>query len=283
MSDLASTKKMQIKKYLATILVWPTLVAAQTSDILIEACNSMQDSARRLECLKAAVQATSSKKASTSEALKIAFSNMRAGLEVGISYKNYQAVLLELAKALSQFKQNPGEAGAAAIPAFDAAIESYTDAGTLWQRSIDFFASNANTLTYRGRLPVGLTGLDWLVRKYSLRTSKADIWGLEAGIESDSSRRLIWDFAKQKEEEGFFLLSNIGKKKALNTDTPYTDDTEEAARMAAMNVAKSAQCHSDPSPTPTVLNQEMKEFMVVCVGGRTMAIQCSAGMCRESK
>lgn len=105
---------------------------------------------------------------------------MRSSLDVGISYHNYQIAILDIAKAVSQFKLDAGAAGVPAHKSFDAAVTAYSDAGTLWQKSIDFFAQRGNAVSYGGSLPVGLTGTQWLIQTYNLPTQKADLLGYKS-------------------------------------------------------------------------------------------------------
>jgi hypothetical protein len=101
-------------KLIAAALFFTTPSFGQTPSVLIEACNAIAESERRLVCLKAAIQATNIKpnepgtKDVAIQAVERAFTRMQSNLGVGISYINYQTALLELASPLAELKRVGG-------------------------------------------------------------------------------------------------------------------------------------------------------------------------------
>jgi hypothetical protein len=186
-----------------------TLVFAQTSEVLLEACNNISDSGKRLVCLKAAVNNQShSNQHSAAETLRKEFGNIKASLEIGMSYRDYQTALLDLAKEIASFKRNATEKEKAGLDYFEEALNTYKDAGTLWIRSIEFYAKRDNSLAYGGGLPINLAGISNFPAKYNLQLVNADLLGFHRGISVDSSRALIWAKANDQAEEGFRVMKN---------------------------------------------------------------------------
>lgn len=163
---------------------------------LIEACNAVPEEAKRLECLKAAMNAAPRAMPNASEPLRKAFADIQSSLDVGISYNNYQKALLDLAKAVAAFKESTGDD--AAKKQASEALEAYKDAGTFWASAISFYARSDNNLAYGGGLPVGLTGMDWLISKYSLPTVRSDLLGLHTGLPVAGTRSRLWEIAANR-------------------------------------------------------------------------------------
>jgi len=257
-------------------------VQAQTPAVLIEACNTIAESDKRLECLKAAMGA--GKAAAQAQPLAVvarAFANMEASINAGISYNNYQLAVLDLAKATVAFKQDSGESGAAAAKLFESAVEAYSDAGTFWERSISFYARRGNDIAYAGGLPVSMNGLDWLVSKYNLPTGKSDIWGFERGLPVQSSRSEIWRLAKQKTAQAQAAaapqkLDEISAQLVL----PYAPIGEDPERGAAFKIAKGSACSADPFLATLDGSPNRKEFITKCDDGKSLTIVCTEGTCR---
>ena len=183
--------------------------SAQIPEVLLEACNNIQDSEKRFTCLKAAASTKNiPAQNSATDLLKKAFGDIRAGLEIGVSYNNYQLALIELAKAISTFKKDANQKEKAGLDYFEEALDAYTDAGVLWGKSIEFYSRRDNSLAYGGGLPISLPRIGELAFKYKIQTVKADLLGFHRGVPVNSSRALIWGKANEKAEEGFKVIDN---------------------------------------------------------------------------
>ncbi len=263
-------------------LALPLIANAQAPVVLIEACNSIADADKRLECLKAAMGAGGANaQAQPLNAVTRAFSGMEASLNAGISYNNYQLAVLDLAKAVAAFKQDSGEAGAEPARLFESAVEAYSDAGTFWERSISFYARRGNDLAYAGGLPVSMNSLEWLVAKYSLSTEKADIWGIERGLPVQSTRSEIWRFAKMKAAQAQDAANPKKKNEiAAGLSMPYPAIGDSTEFETATKMAMGSTC--SPSPLLTKLDDSpgRKEFSAKCNSGQTLSIVCTEGYCK---
>lgn len=273
---------MNAKKITAAwLLLCANAVCAQAPTVLIEACNSIGEQERRLECLKAAMGAGSTTaQAQPLAVVSRAFSGMEASLNAGISYNNYQIAILDLAKAVSAFKQDApslGEAGTL----FDAAVEAYSDAGTFWARSIEFYARRDNNLAYGGGLPVSMNGLDWLVSKYSLSTVKADIWGIERGLPVQSTRAELWRIAKQKTAMGVAAADPARQNASADSlRFNYQSSDYDAERTAAKKIAVGSLCSADPLLAVVEDSASRKEFRARCDSGQSLRVVCEEGLCK---
>ena len=204
-----------IKNTVTTIiLLTTTTLYSQTSSVLIEACNALENSERRLACFKAAINVDNGKiqdsntKTIAIQAAEKAFTRMQSNLDIGISLNNFQTALLELASPLAELKRVGGsELSAEGIALLDQALQAYSDSAKFWQTSINFYAQRDNKLSYFRGLPIGLTGMEWLVSKYQLSTVNADLLGLHRGVHVDSTRSKLWAIASDKSAKGLGILN----------------------------------------------------------------------------
>lgn len=272
-----------MKKIFAVLVLALSAAAnAQAPAVLIEACNSIADADKRLECLKAAIGAGGhSTQAQPLNAVTRAFAGMEASLNAGISYNNYQVAVLDLAKAVAAFKQDSGETGASSAKLFESAVEAYSDAGVLWERSISFYARRGNDIAYAGGLPVSMNGLDWLVSKYSLATGKSDIWGLERGLPVQSARAEIWRIARQKVAEAQ-AAANPKKQDEISAklSAPYAPIGDAPEREVATKMTIGVSCSSQPFLAALEDSPSRKEFSAKCDNGQALSIICTEGMCK---
>lgn len=268
----------------AWLLATSSAACAQAPAVLIEACNSIAEPEKRLECLGAAMGTGSA--AAQAQPLAVvsrAFSGMEASLNVGISYNNYQIAVLDLAKAVAAFKQDLGEMGTAAAKLFESAVEAYSDAGTFWARSIEFYARRDNSIAYGGGLPVSMNGLDWLVSKYSLTTVKSDIWGIERGLPVQSTRSEIWRIAKQKTAMAIAAADPARQQAAADSlRFHYQSSDQDAERGAAQKIAVGSMCSSDPLLAVVEDSSSRKEFRARCDSGQSLRVVCEEGLCKGS-
>lgn len=273
-----------MKKCFAVLAISLSAAAgAQTPAVLIEACNAIADSSKRLECLKAAMGAGGASAQPQPQPLPIvmrAFSNMEASLNAGISYNNYQVAVLDLAKAVAAFKQDAKELEAAG-KLFDAAVEAYSDAGTFWAKSIEFYARRDNSISYAGGLPVSMNGLGWLESKYNLTTVKSDIFGIERGLPVQATRTELWRIAQLKTSQGKLAANPKTKDElvsALSRPYPPIGDAPESATTKQMMI--DAGCSADPFVAMWENGDTRKVFSARCDSGQSLRVVCTEGYCK---
>ncbi|MBX7229629.1 MAG: hypothetical protein K1X48_08505 [Burkholderiaceae bacterium] len=235
--------------------------AAQIPDVLLEACNNIQNSEKRLACLKAAANEKSKTTQPNNLAqLKKAFGDIRASLDLGVSYNNYQTALLELAKAIATFKREATQKEKTGLEYFEESLNSYNDAGILWAKSIEFYARRDNLLSYGGGLPISVPKINELVSKYNLQTVKADLLGFQRGVSVNTSRSLIWAKAHEQAEEGFKIIENpahLTFNEALNICGKY---------MNALNDYKEKAAEDREASTDTILAVKYGKTLSCMVG-----------------
>lgn len=275
--------------FIAALISYPLIALSQPSDILIEACNAFPDAAKRLECLKSAMAKGQSSSENPASSLKKSFIDMRAGLSAGISYNGYQSSIIELSKSIENFKQNALIKNPESFLALDNSLRAYKDAGILWVRSIEFFTKNGNSTTYRGGLPIRLTDSQWIVDRYNLATVKADVWGIETGIDADAAREKILALAKDYEDSAFDYLDNRSSVTKTKNDlapqsasSTYMEFSGPALRTAVTNVARSEQCHPKSGISPEQIKKNFALYVLECQDGTILKISCSDGACRAS-
>lgn len=263
-------------KYIAAALTTGLLLAgaaqAQTPLVLIEACNAIAAADKRLECLKAAMGAGAPRDAAI-DALEQAFGAMQAGLGVGMSYRDYQAAVLDLARALAVYKQ---KAGGLPSNQLEQSLAAYNDAGALWIKSIEFYANRDNALDYPNALPIDSNNLLWLVQKYTLAVSNANRAGRELGLQVDATRSQIWAMARHMAEQGIRQIRNPASMK-LAAPAVSLQDADIAAAQA---LSKEKQCQETPQVERTGLAGVDTLFAAACTDGKPLHIACASGICR---
>lgn len=264
-------------KYIAAALTTGLLLAgaaqAQTPLVLIEACNAIAAADKRLECLKAAMGAGAPKDTAI-DTLEQAFGAMQAGLGVGMSYRDYQAAVLDLARALAVYKQ---KAGGLPSNQLEQSLAAYNDAGALWIKSIEFYANRDNALDYPNALPIDSNNLLWLVQKYTLAVSNANRAGRELGLQVDATRSQIWAMARHMAEQGIRQIRNPASMQQPAAPAVSLQDADIAAAQA---LSKEKQCQQTPQVERTGLAGVDTLFAAACTDGKQLHMACASGICR---
>lgn len=152
-----------------------------SGDELIEACNAVADSDKRLACLKQAFAAQTaaatpqaqsrdeSKKAtddSALEQLKGKYLDFDAAITTGVSLRDYQAQLVTFSQAVARYKA----ATSAPLPVaskLDGSVTAFRDAAEFWEASIRFYARSDNRISYGGGLPIDMVGMRPIANAYA--------------------------------------------------------------------------------------------------------------------
>lgn len=185
---------------------------AQPATALIEACNALTDAQKRLECMKAAFASTQTKDDDKTQSLVNAFTGFWGRVEAGSSLINYQSALSNLAQEFAVFKNSSPAPEQETIEAFEKSLEAYRDAGEFWQKSISFYARRDNRISYGGGLPVNMVGIGWMLSKYELPATRADVWGIQIGVPTELGRSQILKKAKEFSDKGIELLKKQSAK-----------------------------------------------------------------------
>lgn len=141
--------------------------ATAQSSILLEACNSIADSGKRLACLQELMNtrpAAAPQPDPSLERVKNAFIGIQGAVDSGISYNAYAQLVIEPASALAIYKNNP-KSDAVVVELFSTALSAYKDAQSLWRSSIhDSHDAGAFGRIFNYRR----AGMEDIVRRYRL-------------------------------------------------------------------------------------------------------------------
>lgn len=237
------------------------LAAETTAAQLVQACQSLKRQADRDKCLELAVNAVASKSAAATPvapglsardaAMARAQKAIDASLAIqsvtssGTSLQQYTPYVQQFSIALDQFRaatQTPEEKDAAAL--LTEALQAYSDVGTYWQADIDFFSRGDYRSTYPGAQPTGLTGTRYILDRYDVPITKADIWGLEKGAPLSVAANVIWGYARAKTNAAKDVIANIGAPKP----TEQSSANAQQATPAPEAITKSGSAEENAAP-----------------------------------
>lgn len=167
-----------------------SVVASGQSSILLEACNNLVDSEKRLVCLKEVFRGNDDKfsqKNESLERLKNSFLGIQGVVNSGVSYRIYAEKILEPAQAIQIFSANQKGESSGALRSFQEALETYRDAEILWRA---YITSSRDGGIFVGRvLDYKNLGLSYLIEKYQLPTTTVL---LTSHVELQPSLRIMW-------------------------------------------------------------------------------------------
>lgn len=233
------------------LIVLPISLQAQTNNIILEACNSISSSEKRLECLKAAVNSTDVAlvKDRAFIPLENSFTKMHAGIRMGISFLDYQHALLDLANELAIYdKLAPGNSRAG-VALLEQALAQYKDARVIWSYVID-------------RVPG---------------------WSPEMAFESRSK---IWERAIDLADRGIKAVTEGGLPKNILPLPNLNNDLQGESRMledsAVELLAKNIGCNTNPVAARTASKPAFNEYTIYCVSGKILTFQCTKKSCEIS-
>ncbi len=203
--------------------------AVDDLDVMIAGCKALKQASKREQCLEAALRmskgaergepppaATVTEPKSDEELqrervasqrrkfelVERAATALRAATEVGVSYREYGPLVQQFATEVALLgKGTPSPQERSALDLYEQAIIAYQDAGKFWNASVEFFARRDNVIAYPGGLPLELTRMGWVADKYGIATQKADIWGLNRGIQQSYGLTRIWAEAQRLIDE----------------------------------------------------------------------------------
>lgn len=159
------------KAYIILVAITSFSAAASQPLVLLEACNNLADSGKRLACfqeLNLIRPAQPTAVDPSHERVRNAFLSIQGAVDSGLSYLIYSQQLIEPASALSVYT-NSATASPAAVLLFESSLQKYKDAQTIWNASI----RNTRDAGVFGRVfDFRTSGLVNLVYKYDLATMK---------------------------------------------------------------------------------------------------------------
>lgn len=181
-------------------VVATTSLRAQSS-LMLEACNALKDSVRRLACLqellKSKPEAPHKSELRGLSEMRRAFSSIKGSVDVGVSLSQYRSISLEPARALAAFQAENPSAPSDAIALLQRSASAYRDAQEVWNAAI-FQSQDAG---FFGRVLNWRTaGLGEIVSKYSLQTTTLL---MNDHLPADAALRRLWEIGADASKLAF--------------------------------------------------------------------------------
>lgn len=203
---------MTFKLFFAAALAWAAALANAQPRVLMEACNAIDDRAKRMECLDQLMQLqpanVGSARNGDSQELalkraKAAFASIASVVQTGISYNNYSALILEPAKELGVLRQGAPVLNTQVFEKLSESVRAYNDAAIVWQASI-YQTQNAGVF---GRiLAPDRSGLMPIVNRYGLSTTTVL---LNQHLPAEEALAKIWRHAALSSERAFDIADGV--------------------------------------------------------------------------
>ena len=192
------------KIIVVSTLLMASLVARAQQGALLEACNAIDDRAKRLACMQELTSIKGSGSSDAAEALrrvKDAFAGIAGAVNAGVSFNNYRSMIVDPARALGVFKQQNPNASKEALDSLDASVAAYNDAERLWRASI--YESQDAGILFGQILNYEQSGLTDVVKKYGLPTTTVL---MNPHVSANQALPIIWRYADQTAQSAFTLL-----------------------------------------------------------------------------
>lgn len=189
----------QVSDKLSSVIKAPSREMAETKSLLVEACNAITDSSKRLQCLKAAISKQVNNDSQEVDELRKAFGKISAKTKAGINIRKYSDEVLDLAASYEAYKVS-GAVDQRAAPHFEKAFDAYNDARTFW----DSFIKNSKDVTFVGRVAYAtFYPINQLTQKYKLNVEQVM---LAKFVRLQPSLSTMWNIAEDEASKGFKLL-----------------------------------------------------------------------------
>lgn len=219
--------------------------ASAQSSILLEACNNIADSNKRLACLQELMNtrpAAVPQPDPSLERVKNAFLGLQGSVSSGISYAAYAQQVQEPASALGVYRASP-KADAAAISMFEAALGAYKDAQEVWRASI-YDSTDAGAF---GRiLDVRRSGLGSLVVLYGLPVTRVLF---SEHLPAHLALPIIWRRASERTDSAMRRIAEAGNAPpavVTNATAERVDTAGAAEGVCTLFKDASATASSNP-------------------------------------
>lgn len=270
---------MSHKFWVATLLFTCLSIANAQPRALLEACNAVDDKAKRMECLEQLMQlqgtTSSSPQATTLKRAKSAFAAIASTVQSGVSFNNYSVLIMDPAKELGVLRQEAPTLDPLVFEKLQAAVAAYNDAASVWRASI--YQSQDGGFIGRVLNPER-TGLMPIVNKYGLYTTTVLF---NTHLPADAAVGKIWRYAEMTATEAFDIAEGTPRPKlepagALPTvaSPPSTEEESTVERSA-----RDSGCNTHPVAAKTGVKDGQTEYAVYCSKGNTQIYRCSSGSC----
>lgn len=178
---------------------------------MLEGCAAITDQQKKSTCFESVMEMSKRTPEQSVAApytkfdgIKRAATALKSATGVGVSLIQYMPYVRQLATEVEMVKaMNNSKYEVDALAYYEKAIEAYQDAYTFWDAWIDFYARRDNKTSYFGGLPFAQTNVGWIVQKYSVPTTNADLLGIWRGVTQSAALGAIW-----RKAEEFVAMAN---------------------------------------------------------------------------
>ncbi len=201
-----------MKKYIFIALIFLSLPVISQSNILLEACNKIDNQDNRLACFKEIHQTSEqktpfiSKQQIAIDSMKKEFAELQQIIKTGISYNVYSEAITKPAMKLGSLKLETNGEMPYMIKSLEDAIVAYNDAGAVWRASIH---DSIDGGIFTGKiLNPERSGLMRIVNKYNLRLESKL---LNPHLPPNEAILNIFKYAEDKTKDAFAEVSRSKK------------------------------------------------------------------------
>lgn len=200
------------------LLNFPTL---SQSNILLEACNKIENPNDRLACFReihtppTQTITTTDRQQIAIEVIKTEFAELQQIIRTGISYNTYSDSIIKPAKKLGALKLELNGTMPYMINSLEEAIVAYNDAKTVWHASI--YDSMDGGILAGKILNPERAGLLGIVKKYNI---PLETKLLTPHLPATAAILNIFDYAENKTKDAFATTTSPEKNIPLNEIIP---------------------------------------------------------------
>lgn len=206
-----------MKKYIFIALIFLSLSATSQSNILLEACNKIDNQDNRLDCFKEVYKSSEQKTTAIDrqqiaiDSMKKEFAELQQIIKTGISYNAYLEAITKPAMKLGSLKLEIGGEMPYMTKSLEDAIVAYNDAAAVWRASI-YDSMDGGIFTGKILNPEQ-SGLIEIVNKYNLRLESKL---LNTHLPPNEAILKIFKYAEDKTRDAFTEIAPPQKNTTEN-------------------------------------------------------------------
>lgn len=177
---------------------------------MLEGCAAITNQQKKAACFESVMQLSKKTPAPPTatpytkfDSIKRTAAALKSATDVGVTFIQYMPYIQQLATEVQLVRaMNNTKYELEALSYYEKAIDAYQDAHTFWNAWIDFYSRRDNKATYFGGLPIRQTNIGWIVNKYSIPTTNADLLGIWTGVTQSAALSTIWRTAQEYVQKG---------------------------------------------------------------------------------
>lgn len=251
--------------FVALILLFSATVHAQAAKILIEACNSIQNQEKRLECMMAAMKSASdnvsqvernSPSSKSSDEMQMvndkaeksrkkysglirASTALIASIESGVTFAQYQLLVQSLVVETAVGKKESAEANEIrALNHFELAVDAFKDAEVFWKNEFQIFHNYNTGVSEKNEfVPIETVEFAFLVNKWKIPTGKTGLHGTTVVMPRGLAINTLWKAGKKEIETGESELLFKSTAQLVNESKPPVPELKFHDRPIGLTIS----------------------------------------------